>query len=683
MTPETNAPTAADLGIRRRDLDQLCVDTIRMLAVDMVNAANSGHPGMPMGCADMAYVLWTQFLRHDPGAAGWRDRDRFILSAGHGSALLYGLLHLSGYDLPLSELENFRQMESRTPGHPERGMTEGVEVTTGPLGAGFANGVGVALAQRMLAERFNAPDYPVTTHRTFAIVGDGDLMEGVASEAASLAGTLGLGNLVYLYDSNAITIDGATDISFGEDVGARFQAYGWQVLNCDGHDREALAVALEGALADTSRPSLVICRTVIGKGSPNRSGKSSSHGAALGPEETALTKAVYGWPDAPTFLVPSEVYERFADVAEAGAKRHAEWDAQIGRWREEQPESHALWTRHFDPALPEAAELLATLIDGWEPGKAATRKHSGAIIQRLAQLLPNLVGGSADLAGSNCTTIKDSPYLGSLPGQSFAGANIHYGVREHAMGAIMNGLEAHGSFIPFGATFLGFLDYMRPPVRLAALSGHGSIFVYTHDSVGLGEDGPTHQPVEHLWTLRVMPGVTTHRPADGLETAAAWADAATRRDAPTVIVLTRQGLPPVEHPADFDHADLLRGGYVAAGRDATDVILIATGSEVSVALEARTLLAAEGVSARVVSMPSVELFDRQDAEWRESVLPEGPKRVAIEAGRPDGWYRFVGRDGLVIGIDGFGLSAPAGEIFDHFGITGPKVAASVADFLRG
>jgi len=683
MSPETDTSTAADFGIRPRDLDQLCVDTIRMLAVDMVNAANSGHPGMPMGCADMAYVLWTRFLRHDPGAADWRDRDRFVLSAGHGSTLLYALLHLSGYDLPMEQLQNFRQMESRTPGHPEAGVTEGVEVTTGPLGAGFANGVGMALAQRMLAERFNAPDYPVTTHRTFAIVGDGDLMEGVASEAASLAGTLGLGNLVYLYDANSITIDGATDISFGEDVGARFQAYGWQVLECDGHDRDALAAAIEGGLADTGRPSLVICRTVIGKGSPNRGGKSSSHGAPLGPEETALTKAVYGWPDSPTFIVPSEVYGRFSERAEEGANTHAAWVTEIARWRAEQPDACALWERHFDPALPEAADLLSTLIDGWEPGKAATRKHSGAIIQRLAKIVPNLVGGSADLAGSNCTTIKDSPFLGSLEGQSFAGSNVHYGVREHAMGSIMNGLDAHGSFIPFGATFLGFLDYMRPPVRLASLSGHGSIFVYTHDSVGLGEDGPTHQPIEHLWSLRVMPGVTVHRPADGLETAAAWADAVARRDGPTAIVLTRQGLPPVEHPADFDCADLLRGGYVAAGADATDVILIATGSEVSVALEAREILAGQGISARVVSMPSVELFDRQDAAWQASVLPEGPKRVAIEAGRTDGWYRFVGRDGLVIGIDGFGISAPADEIFDHFGITGPKVAATVAEWIAG
>ncbi len=697
-----DAPSAADLGIQPRDLDQLAVDTIRMLAVDMVNAANSGHPGMPMGTADMAYVLWTKFLRFDPGAADWRDRDRFVLSAGHGSALLYALLHLSGYDLPMDELRAFRQIGSRTPGHPERGVTEGVEVTTGPLGQGFANGVGVALAQRMLAERFGAPDYPVTTHRTFAIVSDGDLMEGVASEAASLAGHMALGNIVYLYDANSITIDGTTEVSFTEDVGARFCAYGWQVLECDGHDRDAITAAIEGALADTARPSLVVCRTIIGKGSPNKGGKSSSHGAPLGSEETALTKAAYGWPDEPTFVVPAEVYERFAACAEKGAVLRAAWEAEITRWADEQPAQHALWERHFAPGLPTAPELLARLLDGFEPVKAATRKHSGAVIQRLAALLPNLVGGSADLAGSNQTWIKDAPAVGRGDGETFAGRNINFGVREQTMGAIVNGLEAHGSFIPYCGTFLAFLDYMRAPVRLASLSGHGSVFVFTHDSIGVGEDGPTHQPIEQVWSARIIPGVTVHRPADGPETAAAWADAVARRDGPTVLVLTRQGLPVLERPDGFEPATLLRGGYVLAeapAGDATgdatgktgsaqgsadgpaDVILVATGSEVGVAVEARALLAARGVRARVVSMPSLELFDRQDAAYRASVLPEGPARVAIEAGRTDGWYRIVGRDGLVLGIDGFGLSAPGSQVFEHFGLTGPQVAERVAAWL--
>ena len=681
--PSDSLP-AADLGIEPRDLDQLCVDTIRMLAIDMVNAANSGHPGMPMGAADMAYVLWTKFLRFDPGADDWRDRDRFILSAGHGSALLYALLHLSGYDLPLDELRAFRQMDSRTPGHPERGVTEGVEVTTGPLGAGFANGVGVALAQRMLAERFNAPDYPVTTHRTFAIVSDGDLMEGVASEAASVAGHLGLGNLVYLYDANSITIDGTTDVSFTEDVAGRFRAYGWQVLECDGHDRDALAAAIEGALADTVHPSLVVCRTIIGKGSPHKGGKSSSHGAPLGPEETALTKAVYGWPNEPTFLVPGEVYARFAECAENGAATRGAWEREIARWAEEQPEQRAVWERYFAPALPEAPALLDTLLEGWEPGKAATRKHSGAVIQKLAALIPNLVGGSADLAGSNQTWIKDAAPIGRGEGESFAGRNINFGVREHAMGAIVNGMETHGAFLPFCGTFLAFLDYMRPTVRLASLSGHGSIFVFTHDSIGVGEDGPTHQPIEHVWSARIIPGVTVHRPADGPETAAAWADAVTRRDGPTVLVLTRQNLPVLERPAGFESSTLLRGGYVLAdseGDGDADVILIATGSEVGVAVEARAKLAESGVCARVVSMPSLELFDRQDAAYQASVLPEGPARVSIEAGRTDGWYRLIGRHGLAIGIDGFGHSAPAGEVFEQFGLTGPLVAQRVAAWL--
>ncbi len=682
MTSPASTLSADEMGIRPRDLDQLCVDTIRMLAVDMVNAANSGHPGMPMGTADMAYVLWTRFLRHDPAAPSWRDRDRFVLSAGHGSALLYALLHLSGYDLSLDELRAFRKLGSRTPGHPERGITPGVEVTTGPLGQGFANGIGIALGQRMLAERFGTPELPVTTHRTFAIVSDGDLQEGVAAEAASLAGHLGLGNVVYLYDANSITIDGATDLSFTEDVGARFAAYGWQVLECDGHDRDALAAAIEGALADTGRPSLVVCRTIIGKGSPNRGGKSSSHGAALGAEETALTKDVYGWPHESTFLVPSEVYARFDERAVEGAAAHAAWDTDIARLATERPEVHAAWESHWTTELPSTEDLLAQLVDGWEPAKAASRKHSGAVLQKVAELVPNLVGGSADLAGSNCSTIKGSDFLGDGEGLSFSGSNIHFGVREHAMGSIVNGLAAHGAFIPFCATFLAFFDYMRPPVRLASLSHHGSIFVYTHDSIGCGEDGPTHQPIEHLWGLRMTPGVTMHRPADGLETAAAWADAITRRDGPTALILTRQGLPALPRAADFDNADLLRGGYVVvdAAGDA-DVILIATGSEVSVALDARDGLAALGIAARVVSMPSVELFDRQDDAWTTSVLPEGPARVVIEAGRPDGWYRFVGRDGLVIGLTDFGVSAPSPAAFEHFGITGPQVTDRVAEFL--
>ena len=677
------AATAEQLGITSRGVDQLCVDTIRMLAVDMVNAANSGHPGMPMGAADMAYVLWTKHLRFDPRAPDWRDRDRFVLSAGHGSALLYALLHLSGHDLRMDELRDFRQLGSRTPGHPERGVTPGVEVTTGPLGQGFANGVGIELGRRMLAERFTTPEFPVCAHRTFAIVSDGDLMEGVAAEAASLAGHLGLGNLVYLYDANSISIDGSTDLAFTEDVATRFTSYGWQVLECDGHDREAIDAAINGALADTARPSLIVCRTTIGKGSPNRGGKASSHGAALGPEETALTKDVYGWPHEPTFAVPREVYEHFAFVGAAGAARRADWENTVAAWQDERPDRAAEWERHFTPGPASAEQLLSALLVDWVPAKKATRKHSHAVIQRLASVLPNLVGGSADLTGSNGSWIEGSPAVGPFEGGDFTGRNVHFGVREHAMGAIVNGLSAHGAWTPFCATFLAFLDYMRPPIRLAALSHHGSTFVFTHDSIGLGEDGPTHQPVEHLWTARMMPGVVVHRPADGLETAAAWADAATRSDRPTVLVLTRQSLPPLPRPDGFEQAELLRGGYVLRESERADVTLIGTGSETSLALDAADLLAAEGVRARVVSMPSVERFDAQPPEWRDAVLPRAIPAVAIEAGRPDGWYRLVGRDGLVIGIEGFGASAPAADLFERYGLTPQAVCARVTAWLAG
>ncbi len=677
-----DAKTASELGVRSRDLDQLCVDTIRMLAVDMVNAANSGHPGLPMGAADVAFTLWSRYLRFDPDALDWRDRDRFVLSAGHGSALLYALLHLSGYDLPMHEIRNFRQLGSKTPGHPEHGLTPGVEVTTGPLGQGFANGVGIALGQRMLAERYNTPEFPVTTHRTFALVSDGDLMEGVAAEAASFAGHLGLGNLIYLYDSNRISIDGSTDLSFSEDVSGRFQAYGWQVLECDGHDREAIAAAIEGALADGSRPSLIVCRTVIGKGSPNKQNSAASHGAALGADETVLTKEAYGWPVEPTFVVPAEVYERFGALADAGARRRSAWVEMIRRWTDERSDVAAAWERQFEPDLGTSEDVLTRLLDGWEPGVNATRKHSHAVLQRLNKFVPNMVGGSADLTGSNCSWIDGSPPVGNGEGESFAGQNLHFGVREHAMGAVVNGLATQGAWTPYCATFLAFLDYMRPPVRLAALSHHGSTFVFSHDSIGLGEDGPTHQPIEHLWTARMIPGVTVHRPADGPETAAAWADAVTRRDGPSVIVLTRQKVPEFERPAAFTSSDLLRGGYVARDTAGTpDVVLIATGSEVGVALGACDLLAESGVAARVVSMPSVELFDRQDDAWKNAALPRDVPAVAIEAGRPDGWYRFVGRDGLVIGIETYGESAPAKDVFAHFGFTPSAVADRVRAHL--
>ena len=695
MTPRTessrlsdlaaSAPTAEALGVRPRDTDQLAVDTIRMLAVDMTNAANSGHPGMPMGMADAAFVLWTRHLRYDPADPAWRDRDRFVLSAGHGSALIYALLHLSGYDLPIGELRRFRQLDSRTPGHPERGLTPGVEVTTGPLGQGIANAVGIALGEAMVAARFNDAAHAVSTHRVFGIVSDGDLMEGISSECASLAGHWGLGNLKLLYDANRISIDGSTDLAFTEDVTRRFEGHGWHVVACDGHDRADVARALDAAVAVADRPSLVVCRTVIGKGSPNREGSEKAHGAPLGPEETKLTKAAYGWPDAPTFAVPSAVYERFAARAAETREIRRRWDATVAAFAKAKPEVHAVWDRGWRREMPTAAALLEKIAKGWAPGAKATRQHSQAVLQKVAAEVPALVGGSADLTHSNLTWIDGAKPVGPkgrgpAKPEDFLGRNVHFGVREHAMGAVANGLDAHGFFVPYTATFLTFLDYMRTPVRLASLSHHGTIFVYTHDSIGLGEDGPTHQPIEHLWTARMIPGMTVHRPADSLETAAAWADAVARRDRPTLIVATRQKLPEIPRAADFRLTDLLRGGYVAqeAAGGKPELVIVATGSEVGASMDAAKRLAEKGVRARVVSMPCVELFDRQDAAWRESVLPRGLPCVAVEAGRPDGWYRFTGREGLVIGIESFGASAPAELLFERYGLTGPAIAERIS-----
>jgi transketolase len=682
------APTAAEAGIRARDIDQLCVDTIRMLAVDMVNAADSGHPGTPMGAADLAYVLWSKHLRYDAADPHWRDRDRFVLSVGHACALHYALLHLAGFALPMEELRRFRQLGSKTPGHPEAHLTPGIEVTTGPLGQGVANSVGIAVAEAMAAARFNTPDFPVSTARVFCVVGDGCLMEGVSYEAASMAGHWRLGNLKVFYDSNKISIDGSTDLAFTEDVAKRFEGSGWRVLRCEGNDRTDVARAIDAAVAETTKPVLVISKSVIGIGSPNRHGTEKVHGSPLGAEETKLTKAAYGWPHEPTFLVPREVREKFASLAAAKQAQRREWEARIAAWKAAKPADHARWDAMWRHEMPTARKLLDQTIAGWNPGAKATRAHSQAVIQKVAAAIPGFVGGSADLFGSTNNWIEGSPPIGPTePNQAsspslYMGRNIHFGVREHAMGAVTNGIAAHGAFVPHCATFFQFLDYMKPTVRLASLSHHGSIFLFTHDSVGLGEDGPTHQPIEHLWSARMIPGITVLRPADSVETAAAWADAVTRRDAPTLIIATRQKLPEIPRPAGFDVGEILRGGYVAAEASrAPQVILIASGSEVGVALDAKKLLEEKGVATRVVSMMSVELFDRQDAAWKAKVLPEGPARVAIEAGRPDGWYRFVGRDGLVFGIESFGASAPAPALFDHFGLTGPKVAARIGDWL--
>ena len=656
-------------------VDELGVNTIRALAMDAVQQANSGHPGAPMGAAPMAHALWTRFLRHNPGNPEWPDRDRFVLSAGHASMLLYALLHLTGYDLPLGELERFRQWESRTPGHPERHDTPGVELTTGPLGAGFAMGVGMAIAERFLSTRYNRPGFPVVDHRVYGIVSDGDLMEGVASEAASLAGTLGLGRLIYLYDDNGISIEGDTDLAFREDVAARFRAYGWQVEAVpDGTDLEAIAAAVARARAEEDRPSLIAVTTTIAHGSPNKAGTAAAHGAPLGAEEVRLTKRALGWPEEPAFHVPEAVRAEMS-ASERGREQEAEWRELFERYA----------ARHPELAAELRAALAGTLPAGWEEaipsfepgGSLATRAASGRVLHALAGPLPTLLGGSADLAPSNNTYLEGyDDQAPELPG----GRNLRFGVREHAMGNVVNGMALHGGVLPYAGTFLIFSDYMRPALRLAALQRVHAVFVFTHDSIGLGEDGPTHQPVEQLASLRAMPGLTVFRPADANETAACWR-LALARGAPAALALSRQGLPvlgPVERVRD----GAARGGYVladAAGDRPPDVVLIATGSEVSLALAARDLLAGRGIGARVVSMPSWEVFDEQPAGYRERVLPAAvAARLSVEAAATMGWHRYVGDRGEAMGLDRFGASAPGPVLFERFGFTAEEVARRAA-----
>ena len=665
------------------ELRQAAVNTIKMLAVDAIEKAKSGHPGAPMGCADMAFVLWTQFLRFDPENPDWPNRDRFILSNGHGSMLLYALLHLAGYDLDMEQLKAFRQWGSRTPGHPEYGHTPGVEVTTGPLGQGFAHAVGMAVAAEMLAARVNSDDFRPVDHYIYGICGDGDLMEGVVAEAASLAGRWKLGRLIFLYDDNDISIEGPTDIAFTEDVAKRFESYGWHVDHCDGHDHLAIAAAIERAQAVTDKPSLIICRTVIGHGAPTKGGTEKVHGAPLGPEETRLTKEALGWPLEPTFYVPDEVRTFFAELKAEKQAEARRWQAAFEAWRAANPEKAKVWDAHKNLLVP--ADLDAQLVEAAKTEKPlATRKLSEMVIQRAAALVPGLVGGSADLAESNLTSIKGGGDVGPCAkiGQydcSWAGRTLHFGVREHAMGSIVNGMVLYGGFRAYGGTFLVFSDYMRPPIRLAALMQVPSIFVFTHDSFFLGEDGPTHQPIEHLWSLRLIPHVTLFRPADGVETAMAWAYALMEAKEPTLLALTRQNVPILTRPADFQIRDVWKGGYVIADAENPVATLIATGSEVGLALEAQKLLAGQGIAVRVVSMPSVELFLRQPEEYRNRVLVG--RLAAIEAGRTDGWYRLIGRDGLAIGLEDFGASAPAGVLAEKFGFTPTQVTARVAEWL--
>ena len=658
------------------DLDQLCVNTIRTLAMDSVQKANSGHPGLPMGMADAAYVLWTQFLEHNPANPLWPDRDRFVLSAGHGSTLLYGLLHLTGYDLPMEQLQQFRQWGSQTPGHPEYGHTPGVETTTGPLGQGLANGVGFALAEQMLAAEFNRPGFAIVDHHTYAIVSDGDLMEGISHEAASLAGHLGLGKLLYLYDDNQITIEGNTALAYDEDAGQRFQAYGWHVQAVDGHDRVAVADAIRQARAETGRPSIIICRTHIAYGSPNKQDTAAAHGAPLGVDEVRLTKEALGWPADAEFFVPDEALAHFREALSRGAGAQGQWEALFERYEEAYPDLAAEWKRRMAGELPgDWEESLPYFAP--EDGPIATRAAGGKIMAAIAPVLPELVGGSADLHPSTKTYLSAYP---AVQKGEYGARNLHFGIREHAMGAILNGMALHGGFRPYGSTFLVFSDYMRPSVRLAALMKQPVIYVFTHDSIFVGEDGPTHQPVEHAASLRIIPGLTVIRPADANETAAAWRTIVERRDGPVALLLSRQKLPILQ---GVDPQGVARGGYVIAGAAEPHVILIASGSEVEQALGAREILAGEGISARVVSMPSWELFESQSQAYRDSILPPDlTARVAIEAGVSTGWDRYVGTEGEIIALNRFGASAPSGVLAEEWGFTADGVATRVRAYLE-
>ena len=650
---------------------------IRALAMDAVQQANSGHPGMPMGMAEIAEVLWRRHLRHNPGNPLWPDRDRFVLSNGHGSMLIYTLLHLTGYYVTLDDLKNFRQFRSRTPGHPEVGHTPGVETTTGPLGQGLANAVGMALAEKVLAAEFNRPGHEIVDHRTYVFLGDGCLMEGVSHEACSLAGTLGLGKLIAFYDDNGISIDGHVEGWFTDDTPQRFAAYGWRVIaEVDGHDSVAIDEAVLAARVDGDRPTLICCQTRIGQGSPNKVGTHDVHGAPLGAAEIAATRACIGWPYAP-FEIPVEVYAQW-DGRMRGNVFESNWTARFAAYQEAFPELAGEFSRRLRGELPAewtdyAAQTLAEIAARAE--NIATRKASQNAIAALAPRLPELIGGSADLAGSNLTLWKGSQGISRSSGGNY----VYYGVREFGMTAIANGLALHGGLIPYTATFLVFSDYARNAIRMAALMKLRQIMVYTHDSIGLGEDGPTHQPIEHVACLRLIPNVDVWRPADASETAVAWVAAIERSDGPTILALSRQNLPTVS--AGSEPATMRRGAYVLADGAPPQVILIATGSEVKLALDARQALAAEGIAARLVSMPCAEVFDRQDAAYREAVLPRGVPRLAIEAGVSGFWFKYVGLDGAVVGIDRFGESAPAGELFDFFGFTVANVVNTAKSLL--
>ncbi len=666
MTPPAEATPSS--------LDVLCINTVRTLAIDAVQAAESGHPGAPMALAPLAYRLYAKHLKHNPADPHWPDRDRFVLSNGHASMLLYATLHLSGYALSLDEIRRFRQWGSATPGHPEVGHTPGVETTTGPLGQGFANAVGMAATEAHLAATFNRDGHRLVDHFTFVVVGDGCLMEGISHEAASFAGHFRLGKLIAFFDDNRISIDGSTDLTCSDDVARRFEGYGWQVLHiADVNDLDAIDVAVASARRDLTRPSLIVTRTHIGFGSPNRQDTAKAHGEPLGTAEVALAKQAYGWSYPEPFTVPDEAVAHWRAQCADGAAQHDAWRRAVIAYTKAFPAEAKEFGRRMQGDLPGGWQQSVPVFTP-ENGAVASRNASGVVLNALAPKVPELIGGSADLSGSNLTIIKDSPRFSR---ETPAGRNVHFGVREHAMASIMNGMALHGGVIPYGGTFLVFADYMRPAIRLAALMKQQVIYVFTHDSIGLGEDGPTHQPVEHLTSLRCIPGLLVIRPADANETAESWRVALAHRTGPVALVLTRQKLPLVDRAGRGSATDVARGAYVLdAGQGSPAVVLMASGSEVGIALDAQQALAAQGIAARVVSVPSHELFLAQDAAYRASVLPAGVKRVAIEAAHPMSWDRLVGDNGTIIGIDTFGASAPFHVLYKEYGLTVERVVAA-------
>ena len=662
------------------DLDQRIANTIRTLSIDAVQEANSGHPGMPMGMADAACVLWTKFLRHNPKNPRWFNRDRFILSAGHGSMLLYSLLHLTGYELSLDEIKNFRQLGSITPGHPEFGLTPGVETTTGPLGQGFGTGVGMAIAEAHLASVFNKDDFQIVDHYTYAIVSDGDLMEGISHEAASLAGHLKLNKLIYLYDSNKISIDGSTDLAFTDDTKKRFEAYGWDVQVIDGHNYGEIEQAIRFAQT-TDKPSLIECKTKIGFGSPNKEGTADSHGAPLGDAEIELTKKNLGLDPSLKFYVPDDVKEEMRKAVRKGEELEKCWKNRLKEYEKVYPVDGGEFKKYVTRNLPDNWDEILPVFEA-DPKGMATRKSSGVVLNHLAKRLFNLIGGSADLTGSNNTNMDGVEVFDS---RNRTGRYIHYGVREHAMGAALNGMALHGGVIPFGGTFLVFSDYNRPAIRIAALSKIPSIFVFTHDSIGLGEDGPTHQPVEHLAALRAIPNLVVLRPADANETSVCWRVALENKKGPSLLVLTRQALPVLDRQKYADAELAMKGAYVLKKEsgEKADIILLATGSEVQLVIKAAETLENDGHSVRVVSAPSLEIFNRQPDEYKNSVLPPNQqKRIAVEAGSTLGWHKWVGSEGIIIGLDRFGVSAPYKEAYQHLGITVDTIVEMALEIIR-